>query len=77
MNRLLTNIHQLAGIRPESKLLRGAELAELPVIGNAFVHIRDGLIAGYGEMSAIGQFEHEDTEVIDAEGRYRAAVLVR
>jgi imidazolonepropionase len=68
MNRLLTNIHQLAGARQESKLLRGAELAELPVIRNAFVHIRDGRIAGYGEMSAIGQFEHEDAEVIDARG---------
>ncbi|MBV9986950.1 MAG: imidazolonepropionase [Chitinophagaceae bacterium] len=68
MDRLLTNIHQLAGVRAESKLLRGKELADLEIINNAFVHIRDGRIAGYGEMSSIGRFEHEDTETIDAKG---------
>ena len=47
---LITNIQQLIGAREENVLLRGAALAHLPSIENAFVLIEDGIIAEYGAM---------------------------
>jgi len=47
---IITNIKQLVNVREETHLLRGSELAELPVIDNAFLIIEDGIIAEYGEM---------------------------
>jgi imidazolonepropionase len=38
------------GVRESSTLLRGAALADLPCIQNAFILIEDGLIADYGFM---------------------------
>jgi imidazolonepropionase len=46
----ITNIKLLVNVREESKLLRGKELAELPVIENAYLLIEDGMIAAYGEI---------------------------
>ncbi|MBS1661481.1 MAG: imidazolonepropionase [Bacteroidetes bacterium] len=48
---LIHNIGQLVNIREESHLLRGAELAVLPCIDNAWLHIEGDRIAGYGPMS--------------------------
>ena len=58
MATLITNIKQLVGVRetnkPDShKVLRGKELAELPVTENAYLVIEAGSIAEYGEMSSI------------------------
>ncbi|HEX6916159.1 MAG TPA: imidazolonepropionase [Chitinophagaceae bacterium] len=50
MTTLITNIRQLAGTREDNVLLRGHELANLPVIENAWLLIEDGVIAGYGPM---------------------------
>jgi imidazolonepropionase len=50
MKTLVTNIFQLVNTRTENKLLRGKELAELPIINNAYLIIEDGLIADFGEM---------------------------
>src|SRR5947208_2376095 len=50
MTTLVTNIKQLVGIREETKILRGTELANLPCITNAYLIIEDGEIAEYGEM---------------------------
>ena len=50
MTTLITNIQQLINTREETKLLRGAALAELPSIENAFLLIEDGIIADYGAM---------------------------
>ncbi|MGG9962820.1 amidohydrolase family protein [Ferruginibacter sp. SUN106] len=50
MTTLITNIQQLIGTREEHTLLRGAALANLPSIENAFVLIEDGIIAEYGAM---------------------------
>ena len=49
-SQIITNIQQLVNVREQTHLLRGAELAELPVIKNAYLIIEDGIIAGYGEM---------------------------
>jgi len=50
MQTLITNIKQLVGVRNNSKLLRGKELAELPCIENGYLVIDNGVIAGFGEM---------------------------
>lgn len=50
-SRLIYNIRQLVGTRTETHLLRGAELADLPGIDNAWLHIEDEQIAAYGPMS--------------------------
>lgn len=67
MNLTLTNIAFLGGIRPlETKVLRGAELAEFPTIENAFLHIQDGKIADFGPMSACPS---DSKEYMDCTGR--------
>jgi imidazolonepropionase len=69
MNLLITNIHRLVNVRKETKLLRGKELAELPVIENAFLRIVDGLIKDWGEMSSVLSREPSvKEEIIDAKG---------
>ncbi len=68
MNLLIINIHQLVNVRKESKVLRGKELADLPVMENAFLRIEDGLIKEWGNMSSIGRIEPSGEEVIDANG---------
>jgi imidazolonepropionase len=69
MNVLITNIHQLVNVRRESKLLRGKELAAMPVIENAYLLVEDGLIKEYGEMKSIaGRESSLAKEVIDAKG---------
>ncbi len=72
---IVTNIRQLVNARDKNSLLRGKELAELPLIENAFLIIENGLIKGYGEMwdlkgrdnlqSAIDNLQ---SEIIDAKG---------
>jgi imidazolonepropionase len=49
-SRIFTNIKQLVNVREQTHVLRGAELAELPVIENAYLIVEDGVIADYGEM---------------------------
>lgn len=48
---IIINIKQLVNVREQTHLLRGKELAELPVIENAYLIIQDGIIAEYGEMN--------------------------
>lgn len=52
-SRLIYNIRQLVGTRTETHLLRGAELADLPCIDNAWLHIEDDQIAAFGGMSEL------------------------
>ena len=71
MRILIHNIKELTGIDYESKLLRkGAEMAELGSIQNAYLLIEEGVIAEFGTMvsdgfSAIKSNLH-DTVQIDA-----------
>jgi len=50
---LITNIKQLVGVRNDSRLLHGKELAQLPVIENAYLLIEEGFIADYGPMTEL------------------------
>ncbi|MFZ2783448.1 MAG: imidazolonepropionase [Sediminibacterium sp.] len=51
MKILVNHIAQLVNTRSRSKVLRGNELAELPMINNAWLTIENGCITGYGSMS--------------------------
>jgi len=72
MNQLILNIGQLVGVRNESLLLRGKELADLSVINHAYLRIKNGLIDEYGPMSSLVGHDTANEELIDAKG---AAVL--
>jgi imidazolonepropionase len=50
MTTIITNIKSLINTRVETHVLRGKELAELPVINNAYLIIEDGVIADFGAM---------------------------
>lgn len=52
-SHLLTHIGQLVNTRMESHPLRGAELAVLPSIHDAWLHIEDDRIAAFGPMAAL------------------------
>ena len=70
MATLISNIKQLVGIREESELLKGKELSVLPVIENAYLVIKSGLIAEYGNMSEIQNSKFKIQNNIDASGQF-------
>ncbi len=71
MTTLVTNITQLINTREETTLLRGAALAELPSIENAFLLIEDGIIAGYGHMYELElKVPQLPKHIIDAHGQF-------
>lgn len=70
MKQRIINIRHLVNVREESQLLRGAALAHLPVLTDAYLDVEDGKIAGYGEMRSLT--EQTPVELIDA---YHASVL--
>ncbi len=55
---LIKNIQQLVGVREQSPLLRGAALAQLPVIDNAWLLIEDDTIAAFGSMDDFDTTHH-------------------
>ncbi len=71
MTTLITNIQQLVNVREDGRLLRGKDLAVLPVIENAFVLIEDGAIAEYGAMYELElKVPHLPKNIIDAAGQF-------
>lgn len=50
MVHVLKNIAVLAGVHHPTAPLRGAALAQLPVLANAWLLVEDGVIAAYGTM---------------------------
>jgi imidazolonepropionase len=48
--QVFVNIKQLVGVREDSHPLKGKELAELPIVNNAYIVIEDGVIVEYGPM---------------------------
>lgn len=69
MTVLVENIKQLIGVRSENSLLRGKDLAILPVLDNAYLIVKDGLIAEYGLMNELWGGDDYD-EVIDATDQF-------
>ncbi|MDE3252840.1 MAG: imidazolonepropionase [Bacteroidota bacterium] len=73
MNLLITNIRQLINVRENPRLLRGKDLAELPLIEQAYLQISGDRISGYGSMDSIDKrIPVQNEETWDAGG---AAVL--
>jgi imidazolonepropionase len=71
MRILIQHIGSLVNVREENKRLRGAELAALPIIHDAFMLIEDGSIAAYGSMDSLdAHIPNKPEQVIDAKGGY-------
>lgn len=66
MKMLITNIAQLVNVRTVSKVLRGKELANLPVLEDAYLLVENGYIAGYGSMQNLPAFKEENWAITDA-----------
>ena len=68
---LVKHIKQLVNVREQNTLLRGAALAELPCIENAFILIEDGIIADYGHMYELElKVPQLPKHIIDADGQF-------
>lgn len=64
---LIKNIKQLLQVRPSApEMVKGAEMAELPVIDNAWLLVNEGLIHSFGEMESCPLVADE---IIDATGK--------
>ncbi|MCD0468584.1 imidazolonepropionase [Flavobacterium sp. JAS] len=68
MTTLITNIKELLQIRETSiSKVSGAEMAELPTIKNAFLVLKDDLIADFGSMDNLPGIKAD--KIIDATGK--------
>ncbi|MFI5451520.1 imidazolonepropionase [Pedobacter sp. UC225_61] len=67
---LITNIKGLIGVHPkETLVLRGSEMANLPVLENAWLLLADGLIKGFGLMDDIpSSISH--LKSVDVKGKF-------
>ena len=66
---LIKNIKGLVQVRAVSpRIVRGAAMAELPTLADAWLAISDGLISGYGTMDTLPQTS--PAQEIDAHGRF-------
>jgi imidazolonepropionase len=67
---LIINIKGLVGVHPKEKLtLRGSELANLPILENAWLLLENGLIKDFGLMSEIPS-QISNLNTINAEGKF-------
>lgn len=64
---LITNIKYLVNVRENTGRLRGNQLAEMPIIENAYLKISDGRIVEFGKMENLYHFG--DYQVFDAENK--------
>lgn len=69
MTTLFTNIRQLVGCRESWPMLRGTDLAELPIIQNAFLIVENGYISSYGSMADLTYRPGDFTQHEDASGK--------
>ncbi len=68
---LITNIKALIGIHPkETLMLRGSEMAQLPLLEDAWLLLEDGIIKDFGSMSTIPSHVSNLTAKISAQGKY-------
>ncbi len=66
MVKIIKNIGQLLQVRDNKDALRGKEMSQLPLIENAYLVIKNGIISDFGLMNEIPEIE---AETIDANGR--------
>lgn len=68
MKTLLTNISQLLQVRePSTRILKGKEMATLPLVSNAWILLNDTIIEDFGTMENIPQLDVNKT--IDCKGK--------
>lgn len=68
---LITNIKGLVSVHPKDKLmLRGGEMANLPVLENAWLLVEDGLIKDFGTMDKLPAAIAQLPAAIDASGKF-------
>ena len=66
---LIRNIKGLVQIRKEGvRVLRGKAMADLPILGDAWLAISNGIIAGFGEMTSLPEISA--VRDIDARDRF-------
>ena len=70
MTTVIKNIGALIGVREENKLLRNKELAQLPILHNAYMVVEQGRISYYGKMSDYNSSNQSMVDVIDANGQF-------
>ena len=66
MRLIIHHIKELFGILdPEIRLLRGKEMGQVGSIKNAYLYVKDGLIAGFGQEGDSGYqlILQEETEL--------------
>ena len=67
--KLFFGIENLAQIRSlDVKIVRGKEMADLPIIINAWMATKDGLIEAFGSMDEFDESRFSDYEKIDCKG---------
>lgn len=64
----ISHIKYLVNVREETTLLRGADLAALPVLSDAYLLIEDDRIAGFGPMSDFAKASAGCRQIINATG---------
>lgn len=69
MATLISNIKQLFGVREQWDLLRGAELADLPSVENAYLIIEGDRISAFGSMDDLSYSNGAFREHFDARER--------
>ena len=67
--QLITNIKCLVGNRSDSHVLKGAEMAELPMLENAYLLVEDGIIAAFGPMQDLSS-SLTSLSKLDATGQF-------
>lgn len=68
MKTLLTNISQLLQVRePSISILKGKDMATLPLVSNAWILLNDSIIEDFGTMENIPQLDVSET--IDCKGK--------
>ncbi|MFM8591593.1 MAG: imidazolonepropionase [Sphingomonadales bacterium] len=65
---LITHIDRLVGLHQDDTVLRGAQLAELPTMRNAYLLIEEGTIAKFGSMDTLERVRYNGADHIDAKG---------
>jgi imidazolonepropionase len=67
---LIKNIKGLVQVGESlPKIVRGKEMAHVPIIENAFLALEDGMVVAYGSMEDWGGIsDWRDLEIIDADG---------
>src|SRR5687768_2438650 len=66
---LISRIKELFGVHQTNDVLRGASLAILPSIKNAYVIVEGDQIAEFGSMDSLERWPSQFTDHYDASGR--------